>query len=86
MTDDYDVLMDLPMHLFYTMQERIKEIQKLVRRFKEDMIEWGFDGRNPLKNDSFTIPRLIQFDADLGYIYEEMNNIKKERKMKEERE
>lgn len=82
MTFDYDVMMEIPINQFYTIQDRIKEIQKLVRRLKEDMIEWGFDGRRPLKNDSFTIPKLIQFDADMGYIYEEMNNIKKERKMK----
>lgn len=86
MTFDYDVMMEIPIHQFYTIQIRITEIQKLVRRLKEDMIEWGFDGRNPLKNDSFTIPKLIQFDEDLGYIYEEMRNIGMERKMKEDSE
>ena len=83
MTYDYDVLMDLPIHYFYTMQIRIMDIQREVRQLKEDMKEWGFDGRNPLKSDSFTIPRLIQFDADLEYILEEMGNIEKERKVKE---
>ena len=80
MTHDYDVLMDLPMHHFYTMQIRIMDIQRGVRQLKEDMKEWGFDGRNPLESDSFTIPKLIQFDADLGYILEEMENIENERK------
>ena len=79
MTCDHDVLMDLPLPYFYTMQIRIIEIQDLVRRLKEDMKEWGFDGRNPLESDSFTIPKLIQFNADLEYIREEMRNIEKER-------
>ena len=63
MTYDHDVLMDLPIHLFYTMQNRVIKIQREVRQLKEDMKGWGFDGRNPLKSDSFTIPKLIQFDA-----------------------
>ena len=83
MTHDYDVLMDLPMHHFYTMQMRIIEIQKQVRQLKEDMRGLGFDDRNPLESDSFTIPKLIQFDADLEYILEEMGNIEKERKVVE---
>lgn len=83
MTYDHDVLMDLPIHLFYTMQIRIIEIQKEVRQLKEAMKEWGFDKRNPLKSDSFTIPKLIQFEADLEYILEEMESIEKERRVKE---
>ena len=83
MTYDHDVLMDLPIHHFYTMQNRLIEIQRLIRRLREDMKGWGFDGRSPLKSDSFTIPKLIQFDADLEYILEEMRNIKKEREAEE---
>lgn len=83
MTCDYDVLMDLPLHHFFTMQIRIAEIQRQVRKLIEDMKEWGFDSKNPLLSDSFTIPTLIQFDADLDYIYEEMANIEKKRKVKE---
>lgn len=83
MTCDHDVLMDLPTHHFYAMQIRIIEIQRLVRRLKKDMKEWGFDGRNPLESDSFTIPKLIQFDADLEYTREEMRNIEKERRAEE---
>ena len=83
MTYDYDVLMDLPIHKFYTMQNRVMEIQRLVTHLIEDMKEWGFDDKNPLLSDSFTIPKLIQFDADLEYICEEMRNIEKERKVKE---
>lgn len=80
MTFDHDVMMDLPMPQFYTMLFDITEIQKQVRRLREDMKKWGFDSRNPLKSDSFTIPKLIQFEADLEYIREEMTNIEKERK------
>lgn len=83
MTYDHDVLMDLPIHHFYTMQNRIMEIQRKVRILREDMEAWGFDNRNPLKSDSFTIPKLIQLEADLEYICEEMTNIEKERKVKE---
>jgi len=83
MTFDYDVLMNLPMHHFYTMQIRIIEMQKLVRHLKEDMEEWGFDSRGPLETDSFTIPKLIQFDADLEYVREGMRKIEKERRANE---
>lgn len=82
MTHDYDVLMNLPIHHFYTMQNRIIEIQRKARILREDMVEWGFDNRNPLESDSFTIPKLIQLEADLEYICEEMTNIEKERKEK----
>lgn len=83
MTFDYDVMMKMPLNHFYTMQVRIMEIQCKVRQLKENMKEWGFDGRNPLESDSFTIPKLIQFEADLEYILEETTNIEKERKVKE---
>lgn len=84
MTFDYDATMNLPWNLFYTMQIRVMDIQERISTLRKDLKKWGFDSRPPDQSDSFTIPKLVQFEADLLYILNELKDIEEERRAKDD--
>ncbi len=82
MTFDYDVCIDMPLNEFYTLQHRVSHLIKDIDTMLLNMDKVGFDTRNPLESDSFLVPKLIAFKADLLYVKDEMNMIENERKSK----
>lgn len=82
MTFDYDVCMNIPLNEFYTLQHRIHKLIEDIDRMLLNMDKVGFDTRNPLESDSYLVPRLVTFKADLLYVDNELDRIENERKSK----
>ena len=79
MTCDEDVCKNMQLNELYTMNHRIFHLIEDVSKLRELMKGWGFDSRNPLKSDSFIMPKLVQYEADLRYIAENVGNIIKDK-------
>lgn len=82
MTLDYDVCMNMPLNELYTLQHRISHLIEDIDTMLLDVDKVGFDTRTPLESDSFLVPKLIAFKADLLYVQEELDKIENERKLK----
>lgn len=82
MTLDYDVCMNMPLNELYTLQHRISHLIEDIDTMLLDVDKVGFDTRTPLESDSFFVPKLIAFKADLLYVQEELDKIENERKLK----
>lgn len=83
MTCDHDVCKDMELHHFFTLENKLLHLKEDVSRLRDNMKEWGFDSRSPLKSDSFIMPKLVQFEADLIYVLEELNDLDKKRRASE---
>lgn len=79
MSYDEDVCKNMQLHELYVMSVRIHCLIDDIGWLRELMKGWGFDSRNPLKSDSFIMPKLVQYEADLRYIAENVGNIIKDK-------
>lgn len=79
MTCDEDVCKNMRLQELYILRVRILYLIDDIGWLRELMKGWGFDSRNPLKSDSFIMPKLVQYEADLRYIAENVGSIIKDK-------
>lgn len=70
MTYDEDACMGMQLNELYTLSHRIWHLIDDIGRLRETMKGWGFDARPGLRSESFMMPKLVQYEADLRYFQE----------------
>ena len=72
MTCDWDASEKLSLDELDALARMVNETLWHVDHLKAKLGELGFDMRPPLETDSFTVPKLTQYSADLRYISDEL--------------